>query len=160
MLPLTSVIEARPPEIEVPKSGPTHLGAALELLQKSVDREVVKSSDTVRGDYKPLLFIIIDDRASDEYAFSKIAPIVRTKFGRVIACAAGPRADTDQLLEVADDVVQLEQMTSSSFNEFFEFVSEQITTSSTPISSKPPPPDKPKPKVILVERQSPMTWAL
>lgn len=46
VLPLTSLESLQMPEIVCPDSGPTHLGAALEVLCGRVDAELLKSEHT------------------------------------------------------------------------------------------------------------------
>ena len=48
VLPLTSLESLQIPEIEMPDSGPTMLGAALGVLCQQVDKEVILSSEKVK----------------------------------------------------------------------------------------------------------------
>lgn len=69
ILPLTPLDQAQVGDIELPKSGATHMGEALEFLVKKVQRNVVKSSDDTKGDFRPMLFIMTDGEPSDLMIF-------------------------------------------------------------------------------------------
>ena len=56
--PLTELMRFHEPPLEA--SGSTSLGAALRLLEQSIDREVRKSTATQKGDWKPLIFLMTD----------------------------------------------------------------------------------------------------
>jgi uncharacterized protein YegL len=80
----------------------------------------------------------------------------KVKTGMVIACAAGPGADTSVLKQITEVVVTLDTADSSTIMAFFKWVSASISTSSkkvdlnksesTQLSELPPPP----PEINLV----------
>jgi uncharacterized protein YegL len=80
----------------------------------------------------------------------------KVKTGMVIACAAGPQADTKALQQITEVVVSLDTADSSTIGAFFKWVSASISTSSkkvdltksesSEISELPPPP----PQINLV----------
>ena len=45
----------------------TALGAALELLQKAIEREVVKTTSDRKGDYLPVCFVLTDGEPTDRW---------------------------------------------------------------------------------------------
>jgi len=59
MTPLDSLL-VQP--LDTPQSGPTHMGEALEEVLKRVPEDVRKGSETEKGDYQPLLFIMTDGK--------------------------------------------------------------------------------------------------
>ncbi|HSJ01194.1 MAG TPA: VWA domain-containing protein, partial [Verrucomicrobium sp.] len=65
VLPLSSLETLQLPSIVCPDSGPTNLGAALEILCQRVDTEVLKSHGENKGDWKPILFVMTDGSPSD-----------------------------------------------------------------------------------------------
>ncbi len=147
IIPLTDLETFQLPEIETPESGPTHLGAALELLSECVDREVQTSSADSKGDWRPLLFIMTDGSPSDLQKYREIIPVVKGRnFANIIACAAGPKAKDSFLKELTDSVVSLDTTDSSTFQQFFKWVSASVSAgnksvgSATPESTLPPPP--------------------
>ena len=127
-LSLTPLEEIQIPEIEVPSSGATFMGAALE------------------GDWRPLIFLMTDGAPSDVYAYQQIIPhIQQLNFATIVACAAGPKAKTETLLQLTQKVVVLDTMDTTSFSSFFKWVSASVVAGSSsagisgPISLPPPP---------------------
>lgn len=147
-LPLTPLDEVRLSEVEVPSSGATFMGAALELLLQRMDRDVRKSTADAKGDWRPLLFLMTDGSPSDLHAFKETAAEVRKRnFGSIIACAAGPKAKREHLLELTDHVFTLDTLDATSFASFFKWVSASVSVGSSsagvsgPVSLPPPPPE-------------------
>ncbi len=147
-LPLTPLEEVSLREIVSPDAGATFLGAALELLLQRVDRDVKKTTGDTKGDWRPLLFLMTDGSPSDMYAYREaIREIKNRNFGSILACAAGPKAKQDVLLELTDRVVTLDTMDSAAFSGFFKWVSASVAVGSSSagisgqISLPPPPPE-------------------
>lgn len=145
VLPLTALKQLVLPDIVCPDSGATFLGEGLECICQKVDNEVRLSSQSDEGDWRPLLFIMTDGKPSDTLAYSEVlAEVKRRPFAKVIACAAGFKADATALKRLTDTVVSLDTMDSSTFSGFFQWVS--ATVSSSQNSSQvdnfdlPPPP--------------------
>ncbi|BAP37156.1 vWA domain-containing protein [Acinetobacter guillouiae] len=145
-LPLTPLDQVQIPDLDVPNVGATFMGAALELLAQEVQQNVQKSSNEVKGDWRPLLFLMTDGSPSDVYAYQQIVPTIKQlNFATIVACAAGPKAKTESLLQLTDQVVVLDTMDSNSFASFFKWVSASVVagSSSAGVSdsiSLPPPP--------------------
>ncbi len=153
LLPLTPLDRAQVNDIELPRSGATHLGEALHFLADKVSQNVKKSSADQKGDFRPMLFIMTDGSPSDLMEFKLALPKVKQcNFAEIIACAAGPKANIDYLKQITDNVVKLDTMDSASFAPFFKWVSDSITAGSmsagvdTPMDDKLPPP----PEVLTV----------
>jgi len=143
-LSLTPLEEIQIPEIEVPSSGATFMGAALELLAQEVETNVKKTDE--KGDWRPLIFLMTDGSPSDVYAYQQIIPhIQQLNFATIVACAAGPKAKTETLLQLTQKVVVLDTMDTTSFSSFFKWVSASVVAGSSsagisgPISLPPPP---------------------
>ena len=148
VLPLTELESLQLPEIVTPDSGPTHLGAALEMLCDKADREVHKGSDMQKADWMPLVFIMTDGSPSDLQKYREmIIEVKKRHFGNIVACAAGPKAKNDLLLELTPLVVHLDTTDSSTFSQFFKWVSASVSTGSLSVGTggeiplPPPPPE-------------------
>ncbi len=127
VLPLTEIESLQLPNITTPDSGPTHLGMALEELCKNVDKEVNKGSTEQKGDWRPLLFVLTDGKPSDIQIYNNVISTVKSKnFASIVACAAGPKAKTEPLKQLTDNVYTLDTMDSSTFKKFFQWISENI----------------------------------
>ncbi|MDF1690432.1 MAG: VWA domain-containing protein [Cycloclasticus sp.] len=155
ILPLTPLDQAQINDIELPKSGATHMGEGLEFLVEKVTKNIIKSSSDVKGDFRPMLFIMTDGAPSDLMIFKEAIPKIKNcNFAEIIACAAGPKANTDYLKKLTSQVVVLDNMDSSAFAQFFKWVSDSITAGSmsagvegTLDNTLPPPP--PELQIVL-----------
>ena len=145
-LPLTPLDQVQIPDLDVPSAGATFMGAALELLAQEVQQHVQKSTDDVKGDWRPLLFLMTDGSPSYVYAYQQMLPTIKQlNFATIVACAAGPKAKTESLLQLTNQVVVLDSMDSNSFASFFKWVSASVVAGSssagvTDSISLPPPP--------------------
>lgn len=127
LLPLTPIEDVIMPDILVPDSGPTHTGMALQLLCQQVQKEVRLSTPQQRGDWMPLLFILTDGKPSDILLYNKMIPEVKKcNFATIVACAAGMHAKTEPLQQLTDKVYTLDTMDSTTFKQFFKWVSDSI----------------------------------
>ncbi len=148
LAPLTALEDFQLPEIMVPESGPTHTGAALELLCNQVDAEVRLSTPEQKGDWMPLLFLLTDGKPSDIQEYNKVIPEIKKRhFASIIACAAGMQAKTDPLKLLTDKVYALDTLDSASFKKFFQWVSDSIEVGNKSIGATdelelPPPPEE------------------
>lgn len=146
ILPLTPLEDLQLPEITTPDSGPTHTGAALEMLCGMIDRDVRRSTAEQKGDWMPLLFILTDGKPSDIQKYEEMIPEVRKrKFGSIVACAAGMKAKPELLKPLTDQVYMLDSLDSATFKQFFKWVSDSIGVGNRSVGSSddlvlPPPP--------------------
>lgn len=147
-LPLTPLDQVQLAHVDVPSAGATYMGAALELLIERVDHEVRKSTLDSKGDWRPLLFLMTDGSPSDLYAYQQAIPQVKQRnFASIVACAAGPKAKQEHLLQLTDRVVVLDSMDAASFASFFKWVSASVVAGSSSagvtdsVSLPPPPPE-------------------
>lgn len=145
--PLTELASFQPPQINA--SGCTALGEALALVADCASREVTKTTDTQKGDWKPLVFIMTDGEPTDDL-MKGLEKFKKQKWGIVVACAAGAGANTNTLRNITECVVSLDTADSATIKAFFKWVSASISTSSEKIddgggelsklSELPPPP--------------------
>lgn len=146
--PLTELMNFQVPNIQA--SGTTAMGEALVLLADCINREVVKGSAEVKGDWKPVVFLLSDGSPTDSLT-KGIAAIKGIKTGTFVACAAGASADTATLKQITESVVSLDTADANSIRAYFKWVSASISVSSQKIDSgkevsgldelPPPPPE-------------------
>lgn len=148
LVPLTPLDAFRLPEIQVPDSGPTHTGQALQLLCEEVDRDVRKGTPSRKGDWKPLLFLMTDGKPSDSQLYREMAEEVKKRnFAFIAPCAAGMKAKVEPLRLLADEVYALQTMDASDFRKFFQWVSASIAAGNRSVGATedlplPPPPEE------------------
>lgn len=148
IVPLTELTAFQMPSIAA--NGLTSLGDALKLLANKIDTEVAKTTAEVKGDWKPLVFIMTDGGPTDDWQ-KGLAEFRQRKTGIVVACAAGQAADTNVLKQITECVVQLDTAESSTIKAFFKWVSASVSTGSQKVNSgtevvgigelPPPPPE-------------------
>ena len=147
VVPLTELSAIQQPEIKA--GGCTALGGALSLVTQKANAEVHKSTTDVKGDWKPLVFIMSDGEPTDDLQ-KGISDFNSRKWGIVVACAAGNGANTDSLKKITDNVVKLDTTSSKDMEAYFKWISDSVGTSSekledgfgevTGLSELPPPP--------------------
>lgn len=124
---LTPVDEFILPELKTPDSGPTHTGAALKLLCEMVDNDIIRTDQTRKGDWKPLVFLMTDGKPSDIQLYNQMTgEIHKHGFASIIACAAGMKAQVEPLKQLTDKVYALQNMDEADFRKFFQWVSASI----------------------------------
>ncbi|MDR2962829.1 MAG: VWA domain-containing protein [Bacteroidales bacterium] len=148
MVPLTELTAFQAPTFTA--SGTTALGDALRLVAQKIDSEVAKTTAEVKGDWKPLVFIMTDGEPTDHWQ-NGLAEFRKQKVGMTICCAAGQGADTNVLKQISEIVVQLDTADSATIKAFFKWVSASVSTSSQKVESginlekvgelPPPPPE-------------------
>ena len=153
VVPITPLEDVVLPQITTPRSGPTHLGLAMEMLGNQVKKDVVKSTDSVKGDWAPFLFVMTDGKPSDTQLFNEqCQAIKKLGFASIVGCAAGPKAREEDLRQFCTSVVRLDTMDNSAFGQLFQWVSEVIahgnkSQGTSGATDLPPPP--PEINVVL-----------
>ena len=145
--PLTELASFQTPSISA--TGTTALGEALGLLADRVEAEVEKTTADIKGDWKPLIFIMTDGVPTDDWKRG-LDKLKKVRTGIIVACAAGQGADTSVLKQITEVVVQLDTADSSTIKAFFKCVSASFSYGSqkidqghkevTGLDDLPPPP--------------------
>ena len=121
ILPLTELENLQLPDIHVPDSGATFLGAALNLMCQRYDEEVNMGSREQKGDWMPIMFVLTDGKPADLMAYD------------------------EPLKKLTDNVFTLDTMDSNTFKKFFQWVTINVqqggrTMGVTDQVELPPPP--------------------
>lgn len=125
-------------------SGSSSITNALVFLENVIKQEVITSSMQIKGDWKPIVFLLISDIAEVER--KEVVDILSHFRGcRIIICPPRLTRTAEWLSPVSDGVIQLDALCSDAINRFFKFVSCSIkkSSSSRHIQDKesfPPPP--------------------
>lgn len=149
IVPLTELPSFQMPSLSV--TGTTAMGDALRLVAERIDAEVQMTTNEIKGDWKPLIFLMTDGSPTDDIQ-KGIDRLRQSKTGLIIACAAGHAADTAKLKQITEVVVQLDTADSNTIKAFFKWVSASISVGSQKIDSgqkeviglndlPPPPPE-------------------
>lgn len=135
--PLTELMLFKEPEIRA--SGATALGGALTVLAESIKNEVRVTTDTQKGDWKPLVFLLTDGSPTDNLD-DGLNALSQVKTGNIIACAAGASANTTTLKKITPNVLMMNSLTAGDMAQYFKWVSSSIKVSSNSIDAKPGAP--------------------
>ncbi len=128
MVPITHFT---PPQLYA--SGTTALGAALHLLNESLERDLIPNEPGRKGDYKPLVFVLTDGQPSD--AWQREAELLRARAtsGRplnIIGLAIGDDADTSVIQQIASTTLKMQNVSAENIRAYFDWVSASIKTAS------------------------------
>ncbi len=151
VVPLTELTSFQPPNLIA--SGITELGEALKLVAERASQEVEKTTASVKGDWKPMVFLMTDGMPTDDWK-SGLARFRQEKWGIVVGCAIGKDDSSVNgvLQEICGEAVfQLDTADSGAISAFFKWVSASISTGSQKVESNsevldlselpPPPPE-------------------
>lgn len=123
-VPLSSVLDVRIPSLGL--SSGTSLGKAFSLLASEIDARVTKTTREVRGDYKPIVFLITDGQPTDDWRsgyaqFRKRYPSVP-----VHAVGCGDDVDFSILGEITPNTYVMRDMTAEAFGKLFQCVTASV----------------------------------
>lgn len=135
VIPLTDLHDIRIPEFKV-RPG-TALGATLRLLAQCLKKEIVKTTQEIKGDYRPLVFLITDGQPTDEWkdAASELNSLKFPKIVNLYAIACGIDVDFNVLSQLTDIVLHMEDLSSESYNKLFMWLTASIQTASVSLSA-------------------------
>lgn len=114
--PLTCVDDFILPSLSA--AGTTALGAVIELLAHCIDQDITKPSNTSKGDWKPLVFLITDGAPTDDWE-EAVAYFREYYDTTLVACGAGADADVHMLRSFADQVITLNTLSYGDIEQFF-----------------------------------------
>jgi uncharacterized protein YegL len=146
VIPLTELMQFKEPQIQA--SGATALGAALQLLTDCLEKEVRKNTVNQKGDWKPLAFLMTDGMPTDAWETAADA-LKQQKIANLIAFAAGPGAEVNNLKRITDIVLKSDELSPGALKAFFQWMSQsilrtgksvQIMAAESPVNLPPPPP--------------------
>lgn len=137
--PLTELMSFNMPQLHA--SGMTALGGAIGVLKDCVNRELRSNTAEHKGDWKPLVFLLTDGCPTDEEVFRReIQDLGSLHAANIIACAAGPYADTTFLKQITNNVLMMNSISAGDMASFFAWVTSSIKTSSQSVNDAPGAP--------------------
>ena len=119
VVPLTELNQFVPPQLKT--GGTANLGNALKLVTECANREVIKATPEVRGDWKPFVFIMTNGAVNGDIE-EGLAEFKKRKWGHVVACVAGAGADMDELKKITEVVLQMDTADKDDYVRFFKWV--------------------------------------
>jgi len=136
-VPLTDITEFQKPKL-VLGSG-TSLGLALDLLSSRLQKEVKIQTKEIKGDWKPIVFILTDGNPTDTWfnAADRFKSEVTGKKANVIGSRLGPEVRISNLRRITDVTLAFKDPTEISFTHFFKWVSQSVQTTSNRFNKNP-----------------------
>ena len=131
--PLTELYKFYPPVF--PIGGGTSLGCALDFLMDDIDKNVVKTTEERKGDWKPIIFLFTDGTPTDNpsSAFARWNNKFRRK-ANLVAISIGNNVNTQLLGQISDNVLRLNDTDEMSFKAFFKWVTASIQATSVSVT--------------------------
>ncbi len=129
-VPLTSLIDFQEPKLTVAPG--TSLGAALLLLVERIRTEVVKTSQTTKGDYRPLVLLLTDGQPTDDWRgpLSLLGVHVKPRPANIYAIGCGEDVDFSVLQCISDVVLSMDDMEPESFGKLFVWLTASVALAS------------------------------
>ena len=132
LVPLVEAFAFYPPPL--PLGSGSHLGAALEHLMDEFDRYLIKTTEEVKGDWKPIVYLLTDGHPTDRcdnaiYRWQK-------RYARrctLIAVGLGNSVDFVTLRKLTENIVSFEHLNEEGFKKFFQWISASVLSQSKSI---------------------------
>lgn len=137
LAPLVELFAFYPPRL--PIGAGTSIGAALEHLMNEIDRQVVKNSAEKKGDWKPVVYLMSDGRATDNPS----AAIARWQKhyahqATLISIGIGQFADLSALQGISTHQLRLENSDEKALKGFIDWITQSISTQSRSLGVEAP----------------------
>lgn len=131
---LTELYKFYPPKF--PIGGGTSLGVALDFLMDDLDKSIQKTTTTLKGDWKPIVFLFTDGTPTDNpnNAIERWQKYYKSKCN-IVCISLGDNVDTKLLGRVSDNVLRLKETDEYSFKAFFKWVTASIKTNSVSVTN-------------------------
>ncbi len=135
ILPLSELFTLKIPTLGV-RTG-TSLGAALRLLQDCLNRDVVRSTPTTKGDYRPIVVLLTDGQPTDDWrpAVQSLHDAATVRPANIYAIGCGPDVDYAVLGQISDIVLRLENV-EDGFRKLFVWLSASVRTASVRVGTE------------------------
>jgi len=132
--PLVPLANFTPPHLAI--NGSTNMSAGLELVNRQIDLDFrPNKGGAVRGDYKPLIFLMTDGAPDSLDTTIRAAQKLRNRsagktIGTFLALGCGQGANENNLRQIAPVVALMHDMTAENIKAFFIWVSASISSAS------------------------------
>lgn len=133
LLSLTELYKFYPPKF--PIGDGTSLGVALNFLMDDMERSLQKTTEEMKGDWKPIVFLFTDGTPTDnpDLAIERWKKYFQRN-SNLVCISLGNNVDTNVLGKLTDNVLRLNGVDEYSFKTFFKWVTASIKTCSVSVS--------------------------
>ncbi|HLY32389.1 MAG TPA: VWA domain-containing protein [Ktedonobacterales bacterium] len=133
-MPLVPITQFTPPNLQA--NGMTALGGALHLLNESLDTDLIPNQGgEVKGDFKPLVFLLTDGQPNDHWQTEAQTLMARSTTANIIGIGIGTDADMNVIRQLTRTALLMQDVTPQSIRSLFQWVSNSIKTASQAANS-------------------------
>lgn len=127
--PLLELVSFYPPKL--PIGSGTNLGEALDVLMKEIDKSVTKTTQEVRGDWRPIIYLFTDGKPTDNStpAIEKWKKQYASG-ATMVAVGLGQAADFKALRELTENVILFENSEPGDFTKFIDWITASVLAQS------------------------------
>lgn len=132
--PLIDIVSFYPPKL--PVGSGTCIGKALFELMKQIDISVIKNTPDIKGDWKPIIYLFTDGKATDNTNNAVVA--WKQKYAdkaNIIAIAMGKYADISLLQQLTETVILFSDKEKGDFKKFINWITNSISSQSKSIGT-------------------------
>lgn len=132
LVPLVEIFAYYP--VKLPLGGGTNLAKALEHLMNEFDQRIIKTTQDVKGDWKPLVYLFTDGRPTDDCQAS-IQRWQKQYMTRctLVAVGLGCHVDYNLLQQLTPHCLAFEDLNNENYTQFFKWISASILSQSKSI---------------------------
>ncbi len=128
-MPLVPITQFTPPNLTA--NGMTALGGALHLLNESLDSDLIPNQGgEVKGDFKPLVFLLTDGQPNDHWQTEAQRLLSRSTTANIIGIGIGTDADMNVIRQLTKTALLMQDVNPQSIRNLFQWVSGSIKTAS------------------------------
>jgi len=134
LVPLQEIISFYPPKF--PIGSGTSLSKGLGHLMFELRKNTIKTTAEQKGDWKPIVFLFTDGVPTDD-SKNAIAEWKQSwqRTANMVAISFGSETDTHLLSELTENVLHFKNTDTSSYKQFFKWVTDSIKTSSVSVEN-------------------------
>lgn len=136
IVPLIELTSFYPPKL--PLGSGTHLGAALDLLQQEITRQVQRGTPERKGDWKPVVYLLTDGRPTD--AIQPVLQRWQAFADRVQLVCVGLGEDPDyrMLAQLGGQTLAFRGSSEEDFARFIRWISQSVQAHSQSVGLQAP----------------------
>jgi len=122
--------------VDLHAGGITSLGAAFDLLEKSIDRDVQVNLESGKGDWLPLVYLFTDGEPTDDWepALNRLKSRVEKTVGAITLFASGAVADEKVLKKISSYVIHIDSISVDYLKNSFKWIPRTIKETNAIIS--------------------------
>jgi uncharacterized protein YegL len=105
--------------------GQTNFGKGLDILISNLNSHIIKATKELKGDWKPLIFIMTDGRFGDAWK-RKLDVLKQSGLGELVICACGETCNLRVLETMGGTLLIMEDISENSILALFRWISSSI----------------------------------